>query len=231
MVKTKRRPSLPRRGLSRGGLSGRVHRGRHLEAADKHGLDMPRSSDFSTRSRLIGRPKQDCCVWTPSTTARARSREQHSAPAKEMTEPRSTSQSSKRGSGRSALSDFAGCPPGIRGVPGRVASLAKVSSLVIRWKLESRLLCSSSHWDENRLPEGVCKVRASYNSKSVYRPCAPERITISFFARLEAQSSGVSQGVNHERSRPSQSPSRCQPSGRRLWIADAALELTPARSW
>lgn len=156
------------------------------EAADKHGLDMPRfirlqhtiKADWTTKAGLLcldtvynGKGEITGATWRLP---------------KEMTEPPfNQSELEARFWSRSALSDFAGCPPGIRGVLERVASLAKVSGLVIRWKLEP-FVVQFITWDENGLPEGVCKVRASYNSKGVFTGRVLQSGSPSLFARLEA---------------------------------------------
>lgn len=156
------------------------------EAADKHGLGTPRfirlqhaiKADWATKTGSLslhtvynGKGDITGATWRLP---------------KEMTEPPfNQSELEARLWSRSALSDVAGCPPGILGVLERIASSAKANGLVIRWKLES-FAVQFIALDESAMTEGVCKVRASFNSKGVFTSRVIQGGSPSLFARLEA---------------------------------------------
>lgn len=156
------------------------------EAAEKHGLAMPRlirqqhmiKADWTTKTGLL-------CLDAVYNGKGEITRAMWRLPKDMTAPPFNQPELEARLWSRSAESDVAGCPPGIQGVLESVASLAKVSGLVVRWKLEP-FVVQFVALDENAMAEGVCKVRASYNSKGVFTNHVLQSGSTSLFARLEA---------------------------------------------
>jgi len=156
------------------------------EAADKHGLGVPRfirrqhtiKADWTTKAGLL-------CLDTAYNGKGEITGATWRLP-KEMTEPPfNQSELEARLWSQSAMSDVGGCPPGVQSVLERVASLAKVGGLVVRWKLEP-FAVQFIVLDGNTMREGVCKVRATYNNKGVFTGRMLQSGSQSLFVRLEA---------------------------------------------
>jgi hypothetical protein len=161
------------------------------EAANRSGLGMPRfmrlqhtiKADWTTKTGLL-------CLDTVYNGKGEITGATWRLPKEIIEPPFNQPELEARFWSRTALSDVAGCPPGIRGVLERVASSAKVSGLVVRWKL-GPFVVQFIAMDENAMHEGVCKVRASYNNKGAFTSSVLQSGSQSLFARLEAVFQGA----------------------------------------
>ena len=155
------------------------------ETAEKHGLGMPR---FIRRQHTI---KAD---WTTNTGLQCLDTVYNGKGEitgakwrlpKDVPEPPfNQAELEARLWSRSAMSGVAGCPPGVQVVLERVASAAKVNDLVVRWRLEP-FAVQFIALDRNAMHEGVCKVRASYNSKGIITGRVRQSGSPSLLAKLE----------------------------------------------
>ncbi len=156
------------------------------EAADTHGLGAPRflrlqhmiKADWTTNSGLLsldtvynGKGEITNTTWRLPTGV--------SEP------PFNRPELEARLWSRCPLAPVDGCPPGIRSVLERIASSAHTGGLMIRWRLEP-FAVQFVVFDGQALPEGVCKVRASYSRKGVFTGRVLQSGSPALLTRLES---------------------------------------------